>query len=352
MGRCLSLAWLGIALLWAAEVSALEPSGGFTLETGSPDALCPALEATREIVARRLGSLVVEGRKGWLARYTIGHAPEGNPRDFVRLELFNPEGAVELRRDLPIEGDSCRTMSEVIALVLDRYFRGLGANGAREATDVNDEPSPVATPAPQAEPNPQSDSNRPPIAVQAHAAPTPPTGVFGRGLRTSFEYTASFGQPSWAGRFSEPFASNLEASLAVRFGLTSVEEREPRGASVQARSTSGRASLAWRLAVPPGLLHVGPVLSLQVQQATTHGLPSQTDRTRGLWTTGLEAGFVVPIAGRVFIEGATSLDFLIPGTAGQFLIDNREVLAPRSVTFSSTLGLGFVWGGPITGGNE
>jgi len=84
VGRRLCFAGLGVALLWASEASARE-SGGFTLETGSPDALCPELEMTREIVARRLGSLIVEGRKGWLGRYTIGHAPAGNPRDFVRL---------------------------------------------------------------------------------------------------------------------------------------------------------------------------------------------------------------------------------------------------------------------------
>jgi hypothetical protein len=60
---------------------------GFTLETGSPDALCPELETAREVAQRRLGSLVVEGRRGWHARYTIAHAPDGLPRDFVRLEL-------------------------------------------------------------------------------------------------------------------------------------------------------------------------------------------------------------------------------------------------------------------------
>jgi hypothetical protein len=330
VSRRLGFAWLGVVLLWAFGASALE-SDGFTLETGSPDALCPELEATREIVARRLGSLVVEGRKGWLARYTIGHAPAGSPRDFVRLELFNPEGAVELRRDLPIEGDSCRTMAEVIALVLDRHFRGLVA-GDESAQASPERPrlqgSAAASRAPRAPPEP----------VRA-----PQVAMIGKGPRLSAEYATHLAEPYLGLRVRAGFGRTLEAGLGLRWGMTSLEEKDPRGARIEAHKLTSRVSLAWKLALPPGLLHLGPAVSLAFEQATTRGLQNQTDRTRAVWMVGAEAGYAVAIGRGLFIEGSTSLDFLVPGTAGQFLVDNREVLAPRALTLGWAVGFGYVW---------
>jgi hypothetical protein len=332
----LCFAGLGVALLWASEASALE--SGFALDTGSPDALCPDLQTTREIVARRLGSLIVEGRKGWLARYTIGHAPAGNPRDFVRLELYNPEGGIELRRDLPVEGDSCRTMAEVIALVLDRYFRGLVAN---EASDVT----------PQA----SAEAARPQSSASVSAAPQAPGGsqpvmaphqaINGRGPRLSAEYATTLAQPYLGLHVSAGLGPRLEAALGLRWGLTSLAENEPREARVEARAAMARASLAWRLALPPGLLHLGPAVCLVLERATTHGLQTQTDRTRAVWMAGAELGFVVPISRSLFLESSASLDFLLPGASGQFLVNNQEVLAPQTPSFGSALGFGYVWGG-------
>ncbi|HKO46430.1 MAG TPA: hypothetical protein VJV79_01825 [Polyangiaceae bacterium] len=332
VSRALSFVVLCAALLWASEAAALEP-GGFTLETGSPDALCPELEATREIVARRLGSLIVEGRKEWLARYTIGHAPTGSPRDFVRLELFNPEGKVELRRDLPIEGDSCRTMSEVIALVLDRHFRGLVATDERP-------PPPVEATPPASSVSVSSQAQTP---RQYPPAPAAQLDATGRGGRLSAEYAATLAQPHLGLRVSARLGPKLEAALGLRWGLSSLEESEPRGARVAARVATARTGLAWRLALPPGLLHFGPVVSVALQRATTEGLPVASDQIRPLWMAGLEAGFVVPLGRRLFVESSFSLDFLVPG-AGQLFIDNREVLAPSAVTLGCALGFGYAWG--------
>src|SRR5262249_7409810 len=54
----------------------------------------------------------------------IVHAPEKDG-DRVRLELFDPKGDRKLERDLPLAGESCSTMSQVVALVLERYFSDL-----------------------------------------------------------------------------------------------------------------------------------------------------------------------------------------------------------------------------------
>jgi len=324
VGRRLSIVWLGVALLRATPAAALE-SDGFALETGSPDALCPELETTREIVARRLGSLVVEGHKGWLARYTIGHAPSGTPRDFIRLELFSPEGTVELLRDLPIEGASCRTMGEVIALVLDRYFRGLGEGDERPP-----ESNAAVTPPANSDPSPVA----PRLNGEQHI-------VLARRLSAEYVVTRPVAQ-SWLGfRASEALGKAVEAALALRVGLTPLEERAAEGASVEARTANARLGLAWRFSLPPGLLHLGGAVSLAVDHATTRGLVDPTDRTRVGWSAGAEAGFVAPLGRSLFCETSVFADFL--GGSGHFLVGEREVLSPPRLTLGWSLGFGYAW---------
>lgn len=313
-----------LAGLLSSAVAGAEESSGFSLETGSPDALCPALEVTREAVTRRLGSLVVEGRKGWRARYTIGHAPFGTPRDFVRLELFSPEGRVELVRDLPIEGESCRTMAEVIALVLDRYFRGLVADDRQPESTA---PAPV-------------EQAPPPVPPPA----TPPTAAAPRVVlerRLALEYAVSHPVSlPWVGlRGSSALGSHLELALALRVALSPLQERVPGGASVESRAVAARSVLAWRLALPPGLVLVGPVVSVVAEQATTRGLASRNDRTRALLFSGVECGFVAPVGRSLFVQSAISAEVLVG--SGRFFIEEREVLSPSSLTLGWFVGIGY-----------
>jgi hypothetical protein len=318
----LSGALLGVGLL-SSVVAGAEESSSFTLETGSPDALCPALEATREAVTRRLGSLVVDGRKGWRARYTIGHAPFGTPRDFVRLELFSPEGRVELVRDLPMEGESCRTMAEVIALVLDRYFRGLGADAPQPADAfASVEPAPAP---------------RQPL-VATPVAPAPHR-ILERRLALEYAVSHPLALP-WVGlRGSTAFGSHLELALELRVALTPLQESAPHGASVEAKAVAARSVLAWRVALPPALAYVGPVISVAVEQATTRGLAAEHERTRALWSGGIESGFVAPVSRSFFVQAAISAEFLVG--SGRFFIAEREVLAPPSLTLGWSLGVGY-----------
>jgi hypothetical protein len=330
------LAFFAAGLLLSA-VARAEESSGFTLETGSPDALCPALEVAREAVSRRLGALVVEGR--WRARYTIAHAPSGTPGDFVRLELFNPDGRAELVRDLPIEGESCRTMAEVIALVLDRYFRGLITHESRaeSPTPANVErASPVE---PALAPAPETASVLAPAAT-----PETPRGVLAPPLlerRLALEYAVSHPLAApWLGlRGSGALGPHLELMLGIRVALAPFQESAPRGASVEARPVVARAGLAWRLALPPGLVHVGPVVQVSVEQATTRGLVSQNDHFRARWSAGLESGFVAPVSPSLFIQTAVSAELLV--SSGRFFIEEREVLIPPALTVGWSLGFGY-----------
>lgn len=325
-------AFSAAGLLLSAVARAEEPSG-FTLETGSPDALCPALEVAREAVSRRLGALVVEGR--WRARYTIAHAPSGTPGDFVRLELFNPEGRAELVRDLPIEGESCRTMAEVIALVLDRYFRGLVTH---EPQTESGTPAPVERASP-VEPPLAPAPAAPPEVIPETPPATVPTPTLERRLALEYAVSHPLAAP-WLGlRGSGALGSQLELMLGIRVALAPFQESAPRGASVEARPVGARAGMAWRLALPPGLLHVGPVVQVSVEQATTQGLVSQNDHIRARSSTGLESGFVAPVSRSLFVQAAISAELLV--SSGRFFIENREVLVPPTLTVGSSLGIGY-----------
>lgn len=323
-------AFLAAGLLLSEGARAEEPSG-FTLETGSPDALCPALEVAREAVTRRLGALVVEGR--WRARYTIAHVPSGTG-DFVRLELFNPEGRAELVRDLPIEGESCRTMAEVIALVLDRYFRGLV---------THERPTESPTPAPVERASPVEPAHAAPPAATARDGVVP-DGVASRPVldrRLALEYAVSHPLAApWLGlRGSGGLGPHLELMLGIRVALAPFQESAAHGASVETRPVAARAGTAWRLALPPGLLHVGPVVQVSVEQATTQGLVSESDRVRARWSAGLESGFVAPVNRSLFVQTVVSGELLI--SSGRFFIEDREVLIPPTLMVGWSFGVGY-----------
>ncbi len=311
-------------VLLSSAAARAEQTTGFTLETGSPDALCPALEVTREAVTRRLGSLLVEGRRGWRARYTIGHAPAGTPRDFVRLELFSPEGRVELVRDLPIEQESCRTMAEVIALVLDRYFRGL----------VGEQGQPPDASEPSVEPGPPSG----PPTVEQHLALSPAPTMQ---RRLSLQYSVSHptGRP-WLGlRGSTVMGGHWELALDVRMAVTPARQRVLGGAIVESRAFAGRSILAWRLPLQPVLLHGGPLVSVTAEHARTQGLAVHQDRTRVLWAAGAEVGLSTPVSRALFIHSAISAEYSL--ASGHFFIQEQEVLAPSRLTLGWCLGFGF-----------
>lgn len=104
------LPWIPIPLLFTAV-------GGLTVDTPSPDALCPPIEQTRSIITARLGAIELEGT--WRATYDLIHRPD---QDVVRLELRDSGGNVRLTRDFTANGNSCSTLAQVIALVLERYF--------------------------------------------------------------------------------------------------------------------------------------------------------------------------------------------------------------------------------------
>src|SRR5512142_5392 len=111
----IGLRWLVLAL--GGSVQATE----FQLDTDTPDSLCPELSMTRSAVRQRLGQLETEAGRRWHGVYSNVHDPTGRHGDYVRLVIRDAEGHEQLKRELPMKGESCETLAQAIALVVEGY---------------------------------------------------------------------------------------------------------------------------------------------------------------------------------------------------------------------------------------
>ena len=234
----------------AAEASA----AGLTVESGSPDAWCPDLATTRRAVSDRLGTLALSDGQGWVARYTIGHAPDGGG-DFVQLVLRDGQGVQRLERSLPVHGESCDTLAQAIALVLERYFRELQAPAAESSAPLRSEPPPAA-PAPPPKSAPIRSRARP-IALAAEAGLSLGSSSAVLGLRMG----AWFGDWFYASFAPQvllpPESERLHDADERARGSASVVEVPLR---LSAGLGSRTSSLSWRL---------GPELRVSVRRASS-----------------------------------------------------------------------------------
>lgn len=357
--RSRALSW-GLCCAVLALTRGASASPGLTLETGSPDALCPALPTAREAVERRLGTLVVSSGAGWRARYTIAHAPEGAQMDFVRLELFAPDGALQLSRDLPLEAGACSTVAEAIALVLDRYFRKLPlgevppgeappGEGAAAGRAPVAEAAPVSAQEGLAPASVLPSVGAPlaaPAAVISDVSPSaaePGSGTkdavssfwrVGAAVATSTTTGPALGlqvlRESWPHLYTG-------AELALDWSAGS--QRWSDGVEVSARSLSGAVAVGWGTRWGTLRGYVGPTLRLSVERATARGLAQSLERDRARASAGLLLGLVAGLTRHWSLSLTTGLETSLG--AGQFLIDGQEVLRPELIEGRLTLGLGY-----------
>lgn len=346
--------WRELGVACCALALAREASGnpGLTLETGSPDALCPALPAAREAVERRLGTLVVASGAGWRARYTIAHAPEGAQMDFVRLELFAPGGALQLSRDLPLEQGACSTVAEAIALVLDRYFRKLplaessagersgAADLGASSAEPGDVPTAVlpdlgtlaASPAPAA------------VRDVAPAATLEPAALAREPFQPYWRVGAVFAASTAAGpalglQALRESWSHLYTGAELALDWSSGSQRWAEGAQVSARSLSGALVVGWGTRWRALRGYLGPIVRLSWERASGRGLAASQERDRARAAAGAQLGLVAGASQHWSLSLSTGLEATLG--AGQFLIDRREVLRPTLLEGRLALGLGY-----------
>jgi hypothetical protein len=312
--------------MWTASGSALlailaSLSSGLTIETGSPDAHCPDLAMTQKAADERLGILAVEGPGKWKAIYTIVHAPEKDG-DHVHLELFNPKGARKLERDLPLAGESCATMAQVVALVLERYFSDLSQERDRPA------------PAP-------SGSARTPEAALTQKADEGDV------------YSAAFFLG--AGWLTPPSAAAIDVGARfwvhrrVHLGLgvawsPSQEEQQvgPPEGTARLSVVPVRASLGFGWDASFGYFYLGPDALVSFDRGTTEGITVPSDGRRIVFGLGATGGAFLWLKKPLALTFEAAVDATLPLANSQFVVSQQEVLTQQWVQGFAALGLSYV----------
>jgi hypothetical protein len=286
--------WLAIfALMISKHVLASPFSRGLAVETQSPDALCPDLATTREAIHNRLGTLALAGEeRGWLARYTVGHAP-GQAGDFVRLELLDPGGVLRLQRDLPRQDEACATLAQAIALVVERYFREL---------------APEVTVAPAVAPSPTP-------AQKPVSAPVPlltPRWALGLGVGTASAQPGAIAAAQagfWLTRATH-LELSLLADLAAYHERLGDSELELRSYPAALGVGFGRRAEVWDF-------FLGPETRWTLESVRGSALAAANAGSGAAWAAGAAGGVSWWPRGPVGVAARASLDYTLARTTYQ-----------------------------------
>lgn len=327
--------------MWTALPVLALGAAGLTVDSLSPDALCPPLEETRTVVAARLGSVELEGT--WHATYLLVHRTQG---DFVTLSLRDPEGVLRLERDLPVQGGACQSLSRVIALVLERYFLRPEQAAPDEApvTQVatTSEPtselssSVLATPAPPPTIVDDAVTVATPAEPQDAPAPTPrqpPANRLSAALWASTNWTApSLG---FARRLSGPYRLSLTAGLDLNDHETQAFE-----GSLTVRRAPLTLGCERHLKLSSSIDAVAALEVLGVlEQAKTTGIAQPGGGFRVVPGLGARLGshFFTQSPAQPFAELTAA--WLIRAAAPAFQVGGAEVLRPSALVFGLALGI-------------
>ncbi len=325
--------------VWSALPLLVLGAAGLSVDSLSPDALCPPLEETRMAVAARLGSVELEGT--WHATYLLVHRTQG---DFVALSLRDPEGLLRLERDLPVQGGSCTTLSRVIALVLERYFlrpeqaaleatAGITASNTEPAAKV----SGVAA-APEPQPASAVPQLAPPVSGAVEDAPAPTAELRHYRLSAALWATTSWLAPSLG--LSRDLGGPYRLALNAGFDLSDHETQVFEGSASLLRAPFSLAcERELRLGAAVSGDAVLEVLGI-VEDARTTGLAESGGGLRVVPGLGARLGarFFSESVAQPFAQLTAA--WLIRGAAPEFQVGGVEVLRPSALVFGLALGIG------------
>jgi hypothetical protein len=268
---------------WSAILGLLS---GLTVETGSPDALCPDVASAQAAIDARVGEL--EGPADpYRVRYTIVHAPDSTAGDFVRLQILDAAGELRLSRDLPLTVESCDTMARAMALVVERFFRAMVGERALEPeprSETEVAPAPPAVSAAPELPAPRdqgvlerrpSGAKRPPALMVAAQA-----GVLGPPLR-----------PTFGSLFVVRAGVPISLATSLAFVLVPWTEELQHGDEAHMQSGLLRLTPAWDFPLADAQVSIGPTLSIAAERAWTTGVPTSTPRYRATSAAGAALSF-------------------------------------------------------------
>ena len=323
--------------VWAAIPLVILGAGGLAVDSSSPDALCPPLEETRRAVADRLGSVELEGT--WHARYVLVHRAQG---DFVSLTLADPDGTLRLERELPVQGGSCATLSQVVALVLERFF-------SRPEHSAQDEVSPTAAPLVASPDQPEA------LETPAQAPPTPTPRAVPVESDTVQAQPAAVAKPGrfradgglWATNSWVAPSIGVESRIAGPYGLAfnaafdlAAHEEAVGEGSVSLRRVPLSLLGVWHLGESPTFNASAALEVLGVlEQAHASGVQDSNRGTRIVPGIGARLGahFLSNASAGPFVELTAA--WFVRGAAPAFQVGQQEVFPPATQVLGVAFGI-------------
>jgi hypothetical protein len=296
-------------------------SSGLTIETGSPDAHCPDLALTQKAADARLGILAVEGPGKWKAVYNIVHAPERDG-DLVHLELFDPKGERRLERNLPLAGESCSTMAQVVALVLERYFSDVSRD--REARASAPTESPRVEGGTRMTSTPEGRSYAASLALGAGLASPPSAPALVLDARIWIQ-------------------QRLHLGLGAAWSPTEREEQVgPPAGRARLSVFPVRASLGIGKEFAAGYAYLGPDALVSFDRAATTGIATPGETRRLVFGLGASGGVVFWLARPLALTLQAAADVTLPLAMSQLVVSRQEVLTQQWIQGFAAIGLSYV----------
>jgi hypothetical protein len=317
-----TFSWYALAIVLGALNS------GLTIETRTPDAHCPDVAATRKAADERLGVVDVAGQGRWRAVYAIVYAPDTSEGNRVHLELFDPKGQRRLERDLPIRGESCGAMAEVLVVVLERYFRDLGSTNEMEAardsasTPLTPEPAPADKT--QVAPTPSRDEERPIAAWTLGGGFLSPPAAPAIALEAKL----------W-------IAPSVHAGLGAAWSPVRTEESVGPG-MVRGTFVPVRAYVGFGRRFAAGYAYAGPEVLASFDQAKATGIAAPGDAIRVVFGAGAAGGAFFWLRKPWAFSISAAVDGTLPLAMSQFVVSQEEVLRQKWVQGVVSMGLTLV----------
>jgi hypothetical protein len=333
---------MGFTWLWLSIGVGVQASE-FQIDTDTPDALCPELSMTRDAVKKRLGELEVDGGGIWHGRYSTVHDPAGRRGDYVRLVIVDPAGREQARRELPMQGESCSTMAQAIALVVDGFFRDFGQSPLQPSgsTEPSIERSKAAsTPAANASgtATPETKAETPAAPAKKSALQAEPGGNVGLIVGGGYESVPS----SAAAAFGLYFAATPQWRFDLRSSFPTSRVSESFGAATSyLYPIPVRLSLTYMMPSTHGWSwFIGPESLVSFEYASTKGVPDGRSGWRASLGFGGRTGVAYWLLPWLAVAVNVSADAVVAQSRRFFMVDD-PTLEVSNARLAGTLEL---WG--------
>jgi hypothetical protein len=307
--------------LWTA--AAVDVGSGLQIEAGTPGDPCPDVTSARVAIRGRLGGVLVdEGEGSWRVRYSTFYAPENRDRRVLRVEIFDPAGQLDRRRDLPTAGATCEAMAQALALVVENRFRQPDASIGAPLPEVA-----VAEAPPRVEPR----RERLTLAVEG-------AGELGGGPRAGVALGV-------AGRLARRWWLRLGATVPPGARTEDLGALSP-GAEASVSAVPVRADLGFAAVDGERVrVELGPEVYASVERARADGLTTAQPATRFVWGGGAGVRASLHLQAGLRLVADASVVGTLPLAASQLTIEQQgqrfEVLRQPAVVAQVAAGLAY-----------